>query len=394
MPPSGTVLEKAFLAMSEPRRNRPVVDPDEILAGIERWVRMETPTSDARAVDALGDTVAAELAGAGAAVTRVPGRDGFGGILKARSPWGGDGPGILVLAHLDTVHPHGTIARNALRREGDKVYGPGTYDMKGGAYLASYAFRHLAASGEGGPLPVTILFMPDEEVGSPTSRALIEEEGRAAKHVLVVEPARDGGKVVTGRKGSARYVLTAHGCPAHSGSKHRDGRSAIREIARKIVFLEGLTDYERDVTVNVGLVEGGSAVNVVPEHATARFDVRLPDMAAADEVCGLIEGMAADDPDVTLTLTGGLNRPPYAKDERGAALFERARAAAAEVGIDLADTRAGGGSDGNFTAALGIPTLDGLGVDGDGAHTEWEHMLYSSLAPRAELLIRLMRTLD
>lgn len=369
------------------------IDAEEILQGIRGWVEQESHTPDVDGVNAAMTLAGDAYAAAGARVERIPGRDGYGDHIVARSPWGGEGPGILVLSHLDTVHPRGTLA-DALpfRVDGDVAYGPGIYDMKGGAYLGYYAFRHLTRGGRRTPLPITHLFVSDEEVGSPTSRELIESLGRQAKYVLVTEPAREGGKIVTARKGSARFVVTATGRPAHSGARHADGRSAIKEIARQILALEEMTDYERGVTINVGLVSGGTGVNVVPAGCVAEVDVRLPTPPIADEVIARIRAMAPFDPDVSIEVAGGLNRPPYEKMPEIAALFDHARAQAAEIGFELEDLKTGGGSDGNFTAAL-APTLDGLGVDGQGGHTHHEQLYISSLVPRATLMLRLFETL-
>ena len=376
--------------------NEPKVDAEEILTGIVRWVEIETPSQDGAAVNRLADAIEREFVEVGARTERIPGRDGFGDVLIAQAPWNADtdGPGIMVLGHMDTVHPHGTIRRLTVRREGDKVFGPGIYDMKGGDYLGFYGLRHLLRQGKRAKLPVTFLFVPEEEVGSPTSREIIEREGLKAKYVLCMEPGRDGGKVVTGRKGCARFVVKVHGEPAHSGARHQDGRSAIREAARQILDIEAMTDYATGVTTSVGLWDGGTGANVVPEFSTFEVDVRLPEAASAETVCARIANLKSHDPDVTIEVTGGLNRPAYEKTPAIAALHEHARKLAAEIGIPLDDTVTGGFSDGNFTAALGIPTLDGLGVDGAGAHTEEEHLYYSSLEPRAKLLIRLLETLE
>ena len=376
--------------------NRPQVDPEEILDGIREWVEIETPTRNAGQVNRLVDLVEQGFRGIEAKTERVPGKQGLGDLLKVTSPWGGDGPGILVLCHLDTVHPMGTIeTRIPYRREGDSVFGPGIYDMKGGAYLPFYALRHLVREGRKSKLPVTILYMPDEEIGSLTSRGIIEEEGRKAKYVLVTEPARDGGKVVTARKGVARFSIKVTGRPAHAGSRHQDGRSANRELARQVVAIEEMTDYERGITTNVGFMRGGTVPNVVAAEAEAEVDLRVPTQELAREMLDRILGLKPHDPDVKVEIQGELNRPPYVKDEGVAKLFDHASALAKEIGFDLVESpMTGGGSDGNFTAALGIPTLDGLGVDGDGAHTFHEQLYFSSLAPRASLIIRLFETLE
>jgi glutamate carboxypeptidase len=327
-----------------------------------------------------------------AMLERVGGRDGRGDHLVARSAWGQEAPGIVVLSHLDTVHPIGFIERLPFKVEGDRAFGPGIYDMKGGAYLAWHAFAKLCATGERSPLGITHLYVSDEEIGSPTSRALIEAEGHRAKYVLVTEPARDGGKIVTGRKGVARFEVFVTGVPAHAGSRPQDGRSAIRELANVIQTLEAMTDFSRGVTVNVGVVRGGSKPNVVPEQAYAEVDLRVKTAADADEFVAKILGVKSSTEGVTVTVAGGLNRPPYEKSNAGAALFEHARTLAAGIGFDLADTFTGGGSDGNFTAPF-TATLDGLGVDGEGAHTHTEQLYISSIEPRARLLYRLYQTL-
>ena len=375
--------------------NEPRIDAEEILEGILEWVGIESPSHDATAVNRMADRVQHDMGSIGAHVERIPGIDGFGDLLKARTPWGGDGPGILVLSHIDTVHPIGSIEDILpVRREEDRVYGPGIYDMKGGAYIAYYAYRHLVRMGIETPLPITFLYIPEEEVGSPTSREIIEREALNNKYVLVTEPAREGGKVVTSRKGVADFHLTVKGRPAHAGARHEDGRSAIKEMARQILRIEEMTDYERGITFNVGMVDGGTGINVVPAQCVAHVDMRVPDEATQEEMCEKILGLTAFDPDVELEVTGGMNRPPYGKDGTITGLFEHAKTLAAEIGFELEDVElTGGGSDGNFTAAIGVPTLDGLGADGYGAHSDYEHIYYSSLEPRTKLMMRLFQTL-
>jgi glutamate carboxypeptidase len=377
--------------------NAPKVDEDEILAGLLEWVQEETPSDDAVAVNRLADQVQTLYQALGTEIERTPGRDGFGDHLRIRTP-GHDGsePGLLVLSHMDTVHPHGTKAEAlTIRREGDIMYGPGIYDMKSGAFLPYYAYRHMLRSGTKPNLPVTFMLVSEEEVGSPTSRALIEEEARKAKYVLVTEPARDGGKVVTARKGVARFELAITGRPSHSGVNHDLGRSAIRELARQILDIEGMTDYTRGVTTNVGLISGGTGVNVVPRDASATIDMRVTTVEDGETFSDKVLAIKPYDPDVTIEISGGMNRPPFEASEGTMALFEIARSCAADVGIDLeAVPMTGGGSDGNFTAALGVPTLDGLGADGRGAHTLEEQIYISSLAPRARMWVRLFETLE
>jgi glutamate carboxypeptidase len=367
-------------------------DSSTILAGIRRWVEIETPTDVPAQVNKLADIVADGYRGLPATVERIAGRDGCGDHLVARSSWGRDAPGILVLSHLDTVHPLGFIERLPFSVQGDAAFGPGIYDMKGGAYLAYHAFRQLCANATPSPLGVTQLFVSDEEIGSPTSRALIEAEGQKAKYVLVTEPARDGGKIVTGRKGVGRFEVFIKGQPAHAGTRPQDGRSAIRELANVIQTLEAMNDPKRRITVTVGVVKGGTRPNVIPEEAYAQVDLRMPNIADADEVVPKILELKSRSDGVTVTVVGGLNRPPYEKGNAVAALYEHAKGLAAEIGFELVDTFTGGGSDGNFTAPH-TATLDGLGVDGKGAHTHYEQLYISSLEPRARLLYRLYQTL-
>jgi glutamate carboxypeptidase len=369
-----------------------IFDAVKILDGIRRWVEIETPTEAPEQVNKLADLVAAGYRDLPATTERIAGQDGCGDHLVARSSWGQDAPGILVLSHLDTVHPLGFIERLPFRIEGDSAYGPGIYDMKGGAYLAYHAFRQLCANGARAPLGVTQLYVSDEEIGSPTSRALIEHEGRKAKYVLVTEPARDGGKIVTGRKGVARFEIFIKGVPSHAGTRPEDGRSAIRELGNIIQTLEAMNDFRRGVSVNVGVVKGGTKPNVIAEEAYAEVDMRVPTHADADELVPKILNLQSRTEGVSVRVVGELNRPPYEKSNAGAALYEHAKTLASEIGFDLVDTSTGGGSDGNFTAPL-TATLDGLGVDGKGAHTHHEQMYISSIAPRARLLYRLYQTL-
>ncbi|MGY4432362.1 glutamate carboxypeptidase [Bradyrhizobium sp. F1.13.1] len=367
-------------------------DSQTILDGIRRWVEVETPTDAPEQVNKLVSMVAEQYRDLPVSLERIAGVDGCGDHLVARSTWGQDRPGILVLSHLDTVHPMGFIERLPFKVEGDSAFGPGIYDMKGGAYIAHHAFRALCATADRPPLGITHLFTSDEEIGSPTSRALIETEGRKAKYVLVTEPARDGGKIVTGRKGVGRFEVFIKGVPAHAGTRPQDGRSAIRELANVILALEAMNDLARGVTVNVGVVRGGTRPNVTPEEAHAEIDLRVPSFKDADEFVGKILALTSKTDGVTVKVTGGLNRPPYEKSNAGASLYEHAKTVATEIGFELLDVHTGGGSDGNFTAAH-TATLDGLGVDGKGAHTHYEQLYVSSLEPRARLLHRLYQTL-
>ncbi len=370
------------------------MNQQEAAAALSVWVALESPTSHPAGVNGMMDLVQKEVAGLPIAAERIPGRDGLGDMVLLRAGLANGQPGVAVMSHLDTVHPVGTSARELpVRIDGDRLYGPGVYDMKGGAWLALQAFKQVAAAGSA-KRPLSFLFTPDEEIGSPTSRALIEEIGKGAKAVLVTEPARQGGKIVTARKGVGRFDVRLEGRPSHAGSKHADGRSAIREAAHQILAIEGMTDYARGITTSVALIGGGTAANVIPQHAWFSVDCRVTTLADGKMMENRILSLKPHDPDVALRITGGMNRPPYEKSAAVAELFELARKVAADVGFDLQDCpMTGGGSDGNFTAALGVPTLDGLGIDGDGAHTLHEYGLISSIAQRQALMKGLLETI-
>ena len=298
-----------------PETNEPALDSAEILAGIREWVEIESPTTDAASVNRMADKVIADYAAIGAKVQRIPGRDGFGDHVLITSPWGSDDePGILVLSHIDTVHDLGIIDEKLpFRVEGDIAYGPGIYDMKGGAYLPLAAMRHLVRGGRTTNRPIRHLFVSEEEVGSPTSREHNEREARRAVAVLVTEPAREGGRIVTARKGVARFDIIVRGQLAHSGARHQDGRSAIKELARQILDIEAMTDYSTGLTLNVGVISGGSRANVVADEARAEIDMRVPNPEIAEQAIARFLALKPYDPGCTLEISGGLNRPGYEK---------------------------------------------------------------------------------
>jgi glutamate carboxypeptidase len=370
-------------------------DSTAILEDIKRITLIESPTSSASGVNGVLDVIAAAFEGTGAALERRRIDEQYGDMLCMRCDPGRTEPGILVLSHVDTVHPPGTLdGALAYRRAGDKIFGPGIYDMKGGIVLAIAAFQRLARANVTRPLPLTFLYTPDEEVGSLASRRYIEAEAMRNRYVLVTEPKRNGGKIVTQRKGTGRFDIHARGRPAHAGANHAKGRSAIRAMARIILEVEAFTDYARGVTTNVGVIRGGSVANVVPEHCSIEVDFRVGDLTTAKEVECRFAELRSTDPDVEIAVAGGMNRPPFVRDAGVEALFAGAAAVARKIGIELeSDAVSGGGSDGNFTAAMGIATLDGLGIDGDGAHTHDEHMLFSSIAPGTRLMQGLFETL-
>lgn len=359
-----------------------------------KWIKTESPTSHRAGVNAVMDLAQTDAVRQGLAAERVPGIDGMGDMLLLRGGPDVTSDGVLMLAHLDTVHPCGSVdGEMPVRIDGDRLYGPGAYDMKGGAWIALEALKEVTRT-KSASRPLSLLLTPDEEIGSPTSRSLIEDLARRSSAVLVAEPARNNGSCVTGRKGIGRFDIEIEGIEAHAGLNHDLGRSAISEAARQIMAIEAMTDYERGVTVTVGLISGGSAANVVPRRASFSVDLRIVTMSDAVRLGDRIHRLKPYDPNIKVTVTGGINRPPMERSPAGVALYERARMLADEIGFALPEQRlTGGGSDGNFTAALGVPTLDGLGVDGDGAHTMREHLLISSIEPRRRLMARLLQTL-
>jgi glutamate carboxypeptidase len=368
---------------------------EALLAELIEWVRLESPTYDAAAVNRMEDFIAPKIAGLGFTVERLPGRDGLGDILRCRRAGRSNGPGILMIAHADTVHPIGTLAdKLPIRREGDKCFGPGICDMKGGTVIALAALKAVFDAGRL-ELPVTIVINPDEEIGSPTSRELIEAEARRHKYVLLPEPAKgERGDVTTGRHAFQRFFLTTHGRPAHSGWTNKDGRSAVRVMAQIVEELESRSDFDKGPTYAVSVIHGGQWVNCVPMTCTAQALCVARDMATFAEIGRVMDGLAGVRSEVRIEVARGPVRPLWTAQSGTMALYERARRIARDIGFDLGHGQHGGGSDGNFTGALGVATLDSLGVMGGGAHTHEEHILVSSLVPRATLLARLIAELE
>lgn len=371
----------------------------QLVDGISEWMRCESPSSDPAALARMAEMMRAQAASLGLTAAVIETRVGDGPalpLLHVTNRAAGDTrQGLLILGHLDTVHPIGMLNENPIRIEGDRLYGPGGYDMKAGVFLALTALGAAAAPGST-PLPVDLLVVPDEEVGSHASRKHIEAFARNAKYCLVAEPARaNGGRCVTARKGTGMLRLGVKGLASHAGVAHDKGRSAIREMAHQILALEAMTNYERGVTVSVGKVEGGSATNTVPAFCKCVVDFRLPDLAAADELVGKMKALRPVGEGVSLDIDVEVNRPPMVKDAKAAALLERVQASATAAGFALEEAPpTGGGSDANFTSAMGVPSLDGLGADGDGAHTVTEYILVSTLEMRARFWHHLLTNLD
>ena len=369
-------------------------DTDEMLAGLKPWIECESPTHDAAAVDRMMDMAAFALA-EGATVERIPGRMGFGGSVRARFPHPdmGKKPGILIVGHMDTVHPIGTLDVLPFKREGDICYGPGIMDMKGGNYVSVEAIRQLIRAGLQTPLPVTVLFTPDEEVGTPSTRSLIEAEAARNKYVLVPEPADQDGGAVIGRYAIARFDLRTVGQPSHAGARLADGKSAIAAMARKIIEIEDMTGP--DCTFSVGVIHAGQWVNCVSSTCDAEALTMAKTQEDLDKGVARMMALQGVANGVEFQVTRGVTRPVWEPNQSGTmAIFDIARSIAKEIGFDMKGRSQGGGSDGNFTGYMGIPTLDSLGVRGNGLHTLTEHIEVSSLVERAQLMAGLLMRLD
>jgi glutamate carboxypeptidase len=368
-------------------------DTDTMLQGLRAWVECESPTWDAPAVDRMLDLAAREMAIMGATIEHIAGRQGFGGYVRARFPHPKQGqPGILIAGHLDTVHPIGTLAKLPWRREGNKCYGPGICDMKGGNYLSLEAIRQLQRAAFTTPLPITVLLTPDEEVGTPSVRDVVEAEAARNKYVLVPEPGRENNGVVTGRYAIARFNLEATGKPSHAGATLSSGRSAIREMARQIIAIDAMTGP--DCTFSVGIVHGGQWVNCVATTCIGEALSMAKRQADLDRGVERMLALSGSSNDVTFKATRGVTRPVWEPDAGTMALYEKARGIAKAMGLELPHGSAGGGSDGNFTGAMGVPTLDGLGVRGADMHTLNEHIEVDSLVERGRLMAGLLATLE
>ena len=360
---------------------------DWILETVEALVSLESPTPDKAAVDRCGHEIASRLEAIGARVTRLP-RTERGDHLLAELGCGSTQ--VLMLGHFDTVWPVGQLERMPLVRSNGRLHGPGVFDMKAGIGVAMLAARALLETGAPPARRLVMLWTTDEEVGSATSRQAIEDEARRSAAVLVFEPSLPGGAVKTSRKGCAGYEVTVRGIPAHAGIDPQKGASAVQELALQIPRINALQDLARGLSVNVVQAWGGARANVIPDEAHALVDIRVPTLAAWKEVVAAFDALRPFDPRTSLECRGWYDRPPLERTDGVARLYHQAREVARELGYELAEGGTGGGSDGNFTAALGVPTLDGLGPTGDGAHALHEHVEIVSLADRAALVAGLI----
>jgi glutamate carboxypeptidase len=362
-----------------------------MLDRVSDLVRQESPTSNPDAVDAAREIVADWVEELGGQVKRHA-RNGNGGILESRfgNPQDERKP-VLLLGHLDTVWPIGTLARMPWRVEDGWAYGPGVLDMKAGVVMALTAMKLVREMDA--DRPVVLLLSGDEETGSRHSRELIETIAKECRAVFVLEPAQgQHGAYKTARKGVGQFRLEITGVPSHSGVDFCAGHSAVRELAWQVEQISALTDLERGTTLNVGVVGGGTQPNVVPAAAWAEIDVRVKTLVDAEAVTRRLQALKPRDPHCSLRLTGGMNRPPMERTEGTAELVAQAKKLAAGLGFALDEAATGGGSDGNFTSALGIPTLDGMGAVGKGAHAEDESIRIDSLVTRTALLAGMIIT--
>jgi glutamate carboxypeptidase len=355
---------------------------------VRALVLRESPSDDVAALEGCAAELAARLSEAGASVSRV---DGGATAAHLVADWPGDGPAILLLGHFDTVWPVGQLQRMPLVERDGRLFGPGVLDMKAGVAIGATAARVLAASVPAGRRPrVTLLVTSDEEVGSRSSRAEIERRARESAAVLVLEPALPGGAVKTARKGVGEFRVIARGVPSHAGANPEAGASAVHELARQITAIEALNEPTRGLSLNVGVIAGGTRSNVVAEEASALVDVRVSRAEDAARVEAALANLVPVNPRVRLEVHGRVGRPPMERTAGVARLFELARAVARDQGRDLQEGATGGASDGNFTAALGVPTLDGLGAVGEGPHALHEHVVVNELVPRAALVAGLI----
>jgi len=357
----------------------------QILQTIERLVTQETPSHDKSRLDVFADLLAGRLAEAGAAVEILPNEAG-GNHVRARIAHGNttEQP-ALVLCHYDTVWPVGSLATHPFRIQDGKAYGPGIFYMQTSLALVEYGLRAVRDLDMSLPRPLTVLITSDEEIGSGTSRALIEEEARQSAYVLVMESPLPGGVLKTERKGTGTFTVETIGRAAHAGVDPYRGINAIEEMAHQLLAIHALADRVAGTTLSVGTIEGGTATNVVPARAVAQVDTRVWTQAEADRLVQTMAALRPVLPGAEVRVSGGLNRPPLER-KATAALFRRVQEIGRQLGMELAEGSTGGGSDGNFTGALGIPTLDGLGVPGDGAHADHEHILVDEIPGRVALL--------
>ena len=356
---------------------------------LEQMVNLESPSTDKALVDRFARFTGSQFEAIGGAVDYVP-TERFGDHLRIRFP-GKNANRILLLGHTDTVFPAGEVARRPFRNKDGRATGPGVFDMKAGILIMWSALRGLLKTGIPLEHSVTVLLTSDEEVGSSTSRNLLESEAGSARAVLVLEPSLPGGVLKTSRKGVGRFTIKSIGRAAHAGVDPAKGINAIEEIARQVLLLQAMSDTGRGTSVSVGVIQGGTRSNVVPAEAAVEVDVRVSTNAEAARMTAAVHALQPQLAGSRLEIRGAINRPPMERSSDTVRLFELARSVGSDLGIEIDEGATGGASDGNFTSALGIPTLDGLGAIGDGAHSVDEYVEIASLPSRAALIAGLIQ---
>ena len=390
--------------MTKPMGRQPNADRNEVLrwltarqsemvASVREMVLRESPTQDKQACDELCSYLAAEFECLGGRV-RIHRQRSAGNHLQVIFPGGKGRKPVLLLGHLDTVYDVGTLQAMPWREEKGRLYGPGVFDMKSGIAQMMFALWAAREVRGGLPRPVTVLLVSDEEGGSESSRALTEKIARQSAAVLVCEPAGPGGALKTARKGVGSFLMKITGQAAHAGLDFEKGQSAILELAHQIQAISRLTDLKRGVTLNVGVVRGGTRTNVIAAEAVAEVDLRIAKKADGAVMERKIRGLRPANPKCRIEIDGGINRPPMERTKQVVALYELARKIARELGFSLTEIAVGGGSDGNFTGGIGIPTLDGLGAVGEGAHAPHESIIAAELPRRAALLAGLIEAIE
>lgn len=362
-----------------------------MLAALEQLVNLESPSTEKAALDVYVRVLSARFRALDGEVTILESAEA-GDHLQVHfpAPDSDSERPALILCHYDTVWGLGTIESQPFKVDGDRVYGPGVYDMKASHVMVEFALKAIAEIGVQLPRPVVALFTSDEETGSRTSRMLIEDQARGAQYVLVLEPPTADGELKTARKGAGSIILRVSGRAAHAGSQPERGISAINELAQQIVKLRELADEAAGTTINVGLIKGGTRSNVIAAEAKAVVDVRAWTAEEAQRVESAIKSLQPITPGAGLEIQGGFGRPPMVRSQAVVDLFQKASDLGKQLGMDLQEGSTGGGSDGNFTAAMGVPTLDGLGILGDGAHADHEHILFPDLPQKTALLAALI----
>jgi glutamate carboxypeptidase len=395
--PEKALTSIAYLAASKEEKEMKTFLEEreaEMLQMLEKLVNIDSGSYVKHGIDSIGEILKGEYERLGFEVQVHPQQE-YGNNISIKHPEATD-PKIIIVAHMDTVFPDGTAKHRPFSRDEKRAYGPGVIDMKASQVAALYAMKALIENGEEAYKNVQIVLNSDEEIGSPSSRVLIEEKAKGKKYALIMEPGRADGSVVSERKGGGRYSIKITGKGAHAGIEPQKGRSAIEELAHKIIKLHGITNYDQGVTVNVGLIDGGTSVNTVSPIAEGHIDVRVVTTEQAQTTAKAIEEICST-PDVegtSIELSGAIGRPPMFPNDKSRELLEVVKEVGAKLGVEIKDTKTGGGSDGNFTQAMGVATLDGLGPVGGNAHSDQEYLEINTFVERTLVLVETIKKLS